>query len=90
MTAEDKLIYRIACALNVAAAFRKALEANGDVYRGGQVPNFTSIMDVLHIPFDLLHQQSEITSSVGFDGVRHELNWKPTPEMLAELKAMIL
>lgn len=89
MTPEDKLIFRIACALNVCEALRAALEKNGNAYSGVQVPNLTSITDVLHIPFDILLAQSDITSGVGFDGVRHEFNWKPTPEVLSMLKEML-
>lgn len=90
MTMEDQYTFRIACALKMTNMFRAALEANGNLYHGGLSPNITSISDVLHMPFDMLVHQVNMRSAVGFDGVRHDIpEWGPTPEELAQVKALL-
>ena len=53
----EQLRYRIRIAVKVCNLFRDALEANGNRYHGGLVPNLTSITDVFVLPFDVLQEQ---------------------------------
>lgn len=50
----DQLRFRIRVAGRVLMLFREALEANGNLYHGGMVPNLTSVTDIFVMPYALL------------------------------------
>jgi len=60
--------FRIAVTLKLAKLLRAALEANGNRYSGGLVPNLTSVTDCLTIPFPLLLDQVRNTPEIWPDG----------------------
>lgn len=50
-------IKRMAVALLTLQKLREAIEANGNYYHGGLVPNLMSVQDVLTLPDSLLDDQ---------------------------------
>lgn len=76
MNDRQQAAFRIAVACKVIEAFRQALEANGDRYHGGLVPNLTSITDVLTMPFGVLVEQ-----------IRHDPRLEPSPLAVEQLTA---
>lgn len=72
-------VTRMAIALIVLGKLREAIEANGNRYHGGLVPNLTSVSDVLTLPADILTEQVKMYPEL-----------MPTLEQVEELQRMQL
>lgn len=72
-------VTRMAIALIVLGKLREAIEANGNRYHGGLVPNLTSVSDVLTLPPDILTEQVKMYPEL-----------MPTLEQVEELQRMQL